>query len=91
MCYELTEVEKENNSTQSMICFPLYSIPPSEALKQILSSANRVTFYGFLMALAKNDLIYQSIGMFISSQKYELKITAFKLYSSEAILFAYFQ
>lgn len=38
------------------------SIPPSEALKQILSSANRVTFYGFLMALAKNDLIYQSIG-----------------------------
>ncbi|CAB3981744.1 Hypothetical predicted protein [Paramuricea clavata] len=38
------------------------SIPPSESLKQILSSANRVTFYGFLMALAKNDLIYQSIG-----------------------------
>ncbi|XP_028412128.1 UPF0705 protein C11orf49 homolog [Dendronephthya gigantea] len=38
------------------------SIPPTEALKQILSSADRVTFYGFLMALAKNDLVNQTIG-----------------------------
>ncbi|XP_046862531.1 UPF0705 protein C11orf49 homolog [Xenia sp. Carnegie-2017] len=36
-------------------------VPHVAILKQVLSSANRVTFYGYLMALAKNNAIRQSI------------------------------
>ncbi|XP_064635383.1 centriolar satellite-associated tubulin polyglutamylase complex regulator 1-like isoform X2 [Lineus longissimus] len=40
-----------------------FSTPPLNALKEILSTAPRVSFYGFLMALAKCDIINGDIGM----------------------------
>ena len=42
-----------------MIC----SAPSLPVLRDILSSAERVTFYGFLMALAKSDRLNAAIGM----------------------------
>ncbi|XP_052234027.1 centriolar satellite-associated tubulin polyglutamylase complex regulator 1-like isoform X3 [Dreissena polymorpha] len=39
-----------------------YSTPPAEALKEILFNVPRVSFYGFLMAIAKSDAINEHIG-----------------------------
>ncbi|XP_064423223.1 centriolar satellite-associated tubulin polyglutamylase complex regulator 1 isoform X2 [Latimeria chalumnae] len=39
-----------------------HSCPPAFCLKGILSKVQRVTFYGFLMALAKHDGINKAIG-----------------------------
>ncbi|XP_052800841.1 centriolar satellite-associated tubulin polyglutamylase complex regulator 1-like isoform X2 [Mya arenaria] len=39
-----------------------YSTPPTEALKEILFNVPRVSFYGFLMAIAKSDAINEHIG-----------------------------
>lgn len=41
----------------------IYSCPPESALHEILDSATRVSFYGFLMALTKNSAINAGIGM----------------------------
>ena len=40
----------------------LYSTPPAEALKEILFNIPRVSFYGFLMAMAKSEHINEHIG-----------------------------
>ncbi|NXJ51528.1 CK049 protein, partial [Spizaetus tyrannus] len=39
-----------------------YSCPPSALVKEMLSSAQRLTFYGFLMALAKDQGINRALG-----------------------------
>uniref|UniRef100_A0A803W1Q8 Centriolar satellite-associated tubulin polyglutamylase complex regulator 1 n=1 Tax=Ficedula albicollis TaxID=59894 RepID=A0A803W1Q8_FICAL len=39
-----------------------YSCPPSALVKEILSSVQRMTFYGFLMALAKDQGINRALG-----------------------------
>ncbi|XP_007436125.1 UPF0705 protein C11orf49 homolog, partial [Python bivittatus] len=39
-----------------------YSYPPATVLKEILSSVQRLTFYGFLMALAKHHGINKALG-----------------------------
>ncbi|KAM6464476.1 centriolar satellite-associated tubulin polyglutamylase complex regulator 1 isoform 4-T4 [Liasis olivaceus] len=39
-----------------------YSCPPATVLKEILSSVQRLTFYGFLMALAKHHGINKALG-----------------------------
>nr|KAG5698638.1 hypothetical protein BaRGS_003152 [Batillaria attramentaria] len=39
-----------------------YSTPPVAALKEILFSTPRISFYGFLMAIAKNESINERIG-----------------------------
>lgn len=39
-----------------------YSTPPAEALKEILFNVPRISFYGFLMAIAKSDAINEHIG-----------------------------
>ncbi|NWH43607.1 CK049 protein, partial [Fregata magnificens] len=39
-----------------------YSCPPSTLMKEMLSSAQRLTFYGFLMALAKDQGINRALG-----------------------------
>lgn len=39
-----------------------YSTPPAEALKEILFNVPRISFYGFLMAIAKSDAINLHIG-----------------------------
>ncbi|KAH0620743.1 hypothetical protein JD844_021466 [Phrynosoma platyrhinos] len=39
-----------------------YSCPPSAVIKEILSSVQRLTFYGFLMALAKHQGINRTLG-----------------------------
>ncbi|NWX24660.1 CK049 protein, partial [Aegotheles bennettii] len=39
-----------------------YSCPPSALVKEMLSSAQRLTFYGFLMALAKDQRINRALG-----------------------------
>ena len=43
--------------------FSVARCPPVSVIKSILSSVERVTFYGFLMALAKHDGANESIGM----------------------------
>ncbi|XP_031550009.1 UPF0705 protein C11orf49 homolog [Actinia tenebrosa] len=40
----------------------IFKCPPVSVIKSILSSVERVTFYGFLMALAKHDGANESIG-----------------------------
>ncbi|XP_074659762.1 centriolar satellite-associated tubulin polyglutamylase complex regulator 1-like isoform X2 [Tubulanus polymorphus] len=40
-----------------------FSCPPSAALKSILHTNHRVSFYGFLMALSKNKILSQSVGV----------------------------
>lgn len=47
--------------------FPLcdrsnFSTPPANSLKEILFNVPRVSFYGFLMAMAKNESINDTIG-----------------------------
>ncbi|NXP08826.1 CK049 protein, partial [Thinocorus orbignyianus] len=39
-----------------------YSCPPSALVKEMLSSAQRLTFYGFLLALAKDQGINRALG-----------------------------
>ncbi|XP_073204376.1 centriolar satellite-associated tubulin polyglutamylase complex regulator 1 isoform X4 [Lepidochelys kempii] len=39
-----------------------YSCPPSALVKEVLSSVQRLTFYGFLMALAKHHGINRALG-----------------------------
>ncbi|KAK3612570.1 hypothetical protein CHS0354_024558 [Potamilus streckersoni] len=39
-----------------------FSTPPADGLKEILFNVPRVSFYGFLMALAKSESINESIG-----------------------------
>ncbi|KAJ6667169.1 hypothetical protein lerEdw1_017147 [Lerista edwardsae] len=39
-----------------------YSCPPSAVIKEVLSSVQRLTFYGFLMALAKHHGINRALG-----------------------------
>uniref|UniRef100_A0A8D0GGJ0 Centriolar satellite-associated tubulin polyglutamylase complex regulator 1 n=1 Tax=Sphenodon punctatus TaxID=8508 RepID=A0A8D0GGJ0_SPHPU len=39
-----------------------YSCPPSAVVKEVLSSVQRLTFYGFLMALAKHHGINRALG-----------------------------
>lgn len=39
-----------------------YNTPPADALKEILFNVPRVSFYGFLMAIAKSDAINEHIG-----------------------------
>ncbi|XP_074961559.1 centriolar satellite-associated tubulin polyglutamylase complex regulator 1 isoform X2 [Phalacrocorax aristotelis] len=39
-----------------------YSCPPSALMKEMLSSAQRMTFYGFLMALSKDQGINRALG-----------------------------
>ncbi|XP_042301345.1 UPF0705 protein C11orf49 homolog isoform X2 [Sceloporus undulatus] len=39
-----------------------YSCPPSAVIKEILSSVQRLTFYGFLMALAKHQGVNRTLG-----------------------------
>ncbi|XP_020654764.3 centriolar satellite-associated tubulin polyglutamylase complex regulator 1 isoform X1 [Pogona vitticeps] len=39
-----------------------YSCPPSALIKEVLGSAQRLTFYGFLMALAKHHGINRALG-----------------------------
>lgn len=39
-----------------------YSTPPVESLKEILFNIPRVSFYGFLMAIAKSEAINEHIG-----------------------------
>ncbi|KAJ7344691.1 hypothetical protein JRQ81_000641, partial [Phrynocephalus forsythii] len=39
-----------------------YSCPPSAVVKEVLGSAQRLTFYGFLMALAKHPGINRALG-----------------------------
>uniref|UniRef100_A0A670J115 Centriolar satellite-associated tubulin polyglutamylase complex regulator 1 n=1 Tax=Podarcis muralis TaxID=64176 RepID=A0A670J115_PODMU len=39
-----------------------YSCPPSAIVKEVLSSVQRLTFYGFLMALAKHHGINRALG-----------------------------
>ncbi|XP_070200000.1 centriolar satellite-associated tubulin polyglutamylase complex regulator 1-like isoform X2 [Littorina saxatilis] len=39
-----------------------YSTPPVAALKEILFSTPRISFYGFLMAIAKSEAINEHIG-----------------------------
>nr|XP_006135405.1 UPF0705 protein C11orf49 homolog isoform X2 [Pelodiscus sinensis] len=39
-----------------------YSCPPSALVKEVLSSVQRLTFYGFLMALAKHHGINRTLG-----------------------------
>nr|XP_026650418.1 UPF0705 protein C11orf49 homolog [Zonotrichia albicollis] len=39
-----------------------YSCPPSALVKEMLSSVQRMTFYGFLMALAKDQGINRALG-----------------------------
>ncbi|RLW10217.1 hypothetical protein DV515_00002334 [Chloebia gouldiae] len=39
-----------------------YSCPPSALVKEMLSSVQRMTFYGFLMALAKDQAINRALG-----------------------------
>ncbi|XP_039234226.1 UPF0705 protein C11orf49 homolog isoform X1 [Pipra filicauda] len=39
-----------------------YSCPPSALLKEMLSNAQRMTFYGFLVALAKDQGINRALG-----------------------------
>ncbi|KAL8601950.1 hypothetical protein ACOMHN_008442 [Nucella lapillus] len=39
-----------------------YSTPPVTALKEILFSTPRISFYGFLMAIAKSEAINEHIG-----------------------------
>ena len=40
----------------------VYSAPPLAVLREMMNSAERVTFYGFLMALAKSETLNNSIG-----------------------------
>jgi len=42
--------------------FIYFSTPPAEYLKEILFNVPRVSFYGFLMAMAKSDSINEHIG-----------------------------
>ncbi|NXS06342.1 CK049 protein, partial [Neodrepanis coruscans] len=39
-----------------------YSCPPSALVKEMLSNAQRMTFYGFLVALAKDQRISRALG-----------------------------
>ncbi|NXF03548.1 CK049 protein, partial [Smithornis capensis] len=39
-----------------------YSCPPSALVKEMLSNAQRITFYGFLVALAKDQGINRALG-----------------------------
>lgn len=39
-----------------------FSCPPVEVIKDLLSSVERVTFYGFLIGLAKHTGVNESIG-----------------------------
>lgn len=50
-------VYKEN------IFFLIFSTPPVNVLKEILFNIPRVSFYGFLMAIAKSERINEHIGM----------------------------
>ncbi len=43
-----------------VISFPRF--PSTVAMKEILDSSQRVSFYGFLMALAKHEGVNQDIG-----------------------------
>ncbi|XP_077178492.1 centriolar satellite-associated tubulin polyglutamylase complex regulator 1 isoform X1 [Paroedura picta] len=40
-----------------------YSCPPSAVVKEVLSSVQRLTFYGFLMALSKHHGINRALGV----------------------------
>ena len=46
------------NNTKAFIC----STPPANSLKEILFNVPRVSFYGFLMAMAKSESINDHIG-----------------------------
>ncbi|KAL4225513.1 hypothetical protein ACF0H5_016201 [Mactra antiquata] len=39
-----------------------YSTPPTDSLKEILFNVPRISFYGFLMAIAKSEAINEHIG-----------------------------
>lgn len=43
--------------------FLIFSTPPVNVLKEILFNIPRVSFYGFLMAIAKSERINEHIGM----------------------------
>ena len=72
-------------SQRALSChFPIYihtyfvlrvlSSPPVEVLKEILLAVKRVTFFGFLIALAKSEGLNASIGEYvmpISSYSYD--------------------
>lgn len=45
------------------IFFLIFSTPPVNVLKEILFNIPRVSFYGFLMAIAKSERINEHIGM----------------------------
>ncbi|XP_014107442.1 PREDICTED: UPF0705 protein C11orf49 homolog isoform X1 [Pseudopodoces humilis] len=43
-----------------------YSCPPSALVKEMLSSVQRMTFYGFLMALAKDQGINRALAKYLA-------------------------
>lgn len=49
-------------TNQSIFVFNSDSTPPSDILKEILYSVPRVSFYGFLVAIAKSEKISAHIG-----------------------------
>ena len=47
---------------QPKLYLPTCSCPPVDVIKDLLSSVERVTFYGFLIDLAKHAGVNESIG-----------------------------
>ena len=46
--------------------FLFSSCPPEAAIQEMLHSVNRVSFYGFLMALTKNSAVNACIGEYLA-------------------------
>ncbi len=49
-------------SASFQLNLPFLRAPPAPLLKEILSGAKRVTFYGFLMAMAKSEELNKHVG-----------------------------
>lgn len=47
---------------ESRICILPSSCPPPALVKEVLSNVQRLTFYGFLVALSKHHGINQALG-----------------------------
>lgn len=59
---EFLILKKMRAPTILKLYLPICSYPPVDVIKDLLSSVERVTFYGFLIGLAKHAGVNESIG-----------------------------
>lgn len=52
----------QTGSSLNPACIPSSSCPPPALVKEVLSNVQRLTFYGFLVALSKHHGISQALG-----------------------------